>query len=148
MTFLVFLRCLWLYEEGESASSAFVVLVDCVWAKAGRRVGKRLSNSVVALPSLPSFSHNRVLCKSYSGCMVARFVALCRLSHRCSRPLSVTRSFATRRSASSAVKTKKKLSELPQAKLQADGTAAPPLEPFNGGLGIKKSTRRTSSTPF
>ena len=80
--------------------------------------------------------------------MVVRFVALCRLSSRSPQPYGFTRTFATRKSAPSAVKTKKKLSELPRAKLLADGTAAVPLEPFDGGLGIKKSTRRRTSALF
>lgn len=78
------------------------------------------------------------------GCM---FVALCRLSSRSSRPRGATRSLATRK-AFTMVKTKKKFSELPRVKLLADGTVATPLEPFDGGLGIKKSTRRRSSAPF
>jgi len=57
-----FLLCLWLNEEGESASSAF----RCPGRLRSRlkrtdEFGKRLSNSVVTHPRFPHFSHNRVL---------------------------------------------------------------------------------------
>ena len=127
-----------------------VVGVSLSWsttfeAKADRRIWKRLSNSVITPPPSLISATTASSATTSPECMVARLVASCRLLPRPSRPLSTTRSFATRRAASSGVKTKKKLSELPQAKLLADGTAAAPLKPFNGGLGTKKPTRRRSS---
>lgn len=139
-----FLLCLWLCEEGESASSEF---------RCPGRLRSWLRREVELTGEFQTPSSRRPISFDPAttasslpfGCM---FVALCRLPSRPPRLYAATRSFATRKRASSVVKTKKKLSELPRAKLLADGTAAAPLEPFNGGLGIRKSTRRRSSAPF
>jgi len=140
---------LWLHGEGESASSAF----GCPGRLRSRQKQADELGSDFQTPSsrtrAPLISATTASSATLSfECMVLRFVALSRLSSCSPRPLGINRSFATRKAASPAVRTKKKLSELPKARLLADGTFPVPLEPFDGGLGIKKSTRRRSSAPF
>lgn len=60
--FAVFALLVVVRREEERVVGVSLSLSTTFQAKAGKRVDRRLSNSVVTHPNFPHFSHNRVFC--------------------------------------------------------------------------------------